>query len=110
MSQNPIVTESDIPVRTYIKNFLPLFKGHVLHVINQKDPHWWQARREGEDDSQLPGLIPSASFQQQRESLKHTVAAQDADDRSVCRSMTLPLCSRHVLDQACGCTQHLGGG
>ena len=56
-------------------------QGHVLHVINQKDPHWWQARREGEDDSQLPGLIPSASFQQQRESLKHTVAAQDTDDR-----------------------------
>ena len=55
----------------------------MLHVINQKDPHWWQARREGEDDSQLPGLIPSASFQQQRESLKHTVAAQDADDRLV---------------------------
>lgn len=53
----------------------------MLHVINQKDPHWWQARREGEDDSQLPGLIPSASFQQQRESLKHTVAAQDAGDK-----------------------------
>ena len=65
----------------YFDIYLRSFQGHVLHVINQKDPHWWQARREGEDDSQLPGLIPSASFQQQRESLKHTVAAQDTDDR-----------------------------
>jgi MAGUK p55 subfamily protein 5 len=56
-------------------------KGEVMHVINQKDPHWWQARREGEDDSQLPGLIPSASFQQQREAVKHTIAAQDAEDK-----------------------------
>lgn len=49
-------------------------KGDILHVINQKDPHWWQARREGEDDQQLPGLIPSASFQQQREAVKQTIA------------------------------------
>ena len=52
-------------------------------MINQKDPHWWQARREGEDDQQLPGLIPSASFQQQREAVKQTIAQdsirQDAD-------------------------------
>ncbi len=52
---------------------ISFFKGDVLHVINQRDPHWWQARREGEDDSQLPGLIPSASFQQQREAIKQTI-------------------------------------
>lgn len=48
-------------------------KGDILHVINQKDPNWWQARREGDDDIQLPGLIPSAAFQQQREAVKHTI-------------------------------------
>ncbi len=53
---------------------ISFFKGDILHVLNQRDPHWWQARREGEDDSQLPGLIPSASFQQQREAVKHTIA------------------------------------
>ena len=45
-------------------------------MINQRDPHWWQARREGEDDSQLPGLIPSASFQQQREAIKQTITQE----------------------------------
>ena len=53
-------------------------KGDILHVINQKDPNWWQARREGDDDLQLAGLIPSASFQQQREAVKRTIA-QDAE-------------------------------
>ncbi len=59
-------------------------KGEIMHVINQKDPHWWQARREGEDETQLPGLIPSASFQQQREAIKHTIAGgQDSDGGGV---------------------------
>lgn len=53
---------------------LSFVKGDILHVLNQSDPHWWQARRQGEDDSQLPGLIPSASFQQQREAVKQTIA------------------------------------
>ena len=40
-------------------------KGSILHVINQEDPNWWQAYREGEEDQTLAGLIPSKSFQQQ---------------------------------------------
>ena len=40
-------------------------KGDILHVINQADPSWWQAFREGEDDQNLAGLIPSRSFQEQ---------------------------------------------
>ena len=40
-------------------------KGDVIHVINQDDPNWWQAHREGEEDQALAGLIPSKSFQQQ---------------------------------------------
>lgn len=57
-------------------------KGDILHVINQRDPHWWQARRDGEEDQTLAGLIPSAQFQAQREAMKHTIA-QDADKYDV---------------------------
>jgi MAGUK p55 subfamily protein 5 len=53
-------------------------KGDILHVINQRDPHWWQARRDGEEDQTLAGLIPSNSFLAQREAMKHTIA-QDTD-------------------------------
>lgn len=53
-------------------------KGDILHVINQQDPHWWQARRDGEEDQTLAGLIPSSSFLAQREAMKHTIA-QDSD-------------------------------
>jgi len=48
-------------------------KGDILHVINQEDPHWWQAYRDGEDDQALPGLIPSSTFQFQREAMKQTM-------------------------------------
>lgn len=40
-------------------------KGDILHVMNQQDPKWWQAYRDGEEDQSLAGLIPSKLFQQQ---------------------------------------------
>lgn len=49
-------------------------KGDVLHVISRDDPNWWQAYREGEEDQTLAGLIPSQSFQHQRESMKLAIA------------------------------------
>eukprot|EP00058_Branchiostoma_floridae_P024766 XP_002610256.1 hypothetical protein BRAFLDRAFT_60486 [Branchiostoma floridae] len=48
-------------------------KGDILHIVNQDDPNWWQAFREGEEDQSLAGLVPSRSFQQQRESMKQTL-------------------------------------
>lgn len=48
-------------------------KGDILHIINQDDANWWQAYREGEDDQALAGLIPSKSFQEQREALKQVI-------------------------------------
>ncbi|XP_025406361.1 MAGUK p55 subfamily member 5 isoform X3 [Sipha flava] len=48
-------------------------KGDILHVISQEDANWWQAFREGEEDQTLAGLIPSKSFQHQREALKQTI-------------------------------------
>lgn len=51
-------------------------KGDVLHVICQEDPNWWQAYREGEEDQTLAGLIPSRSFQHQREAMKQTITGE----------------------------------
>jgi len=48
-------------------------KSDILHVISQEDANWWQAFREGEEDQTLAGLIPSKSFQHQREALKQTI-------------------------------------
>ncbi|XP_050307727.1 protein PALS1 [Anthonomus grandis grandis] len=45
-------------------------KGDVLHVISQEDPNWWQAYREGEEDQTLAGLVPSLTFQHQRETMR----------------------------------------
>jgi MAGUK p55 subfamily protein 5 len=51
-------------------------KGDVLHVISREDPNWWQAYREGEEDQTLAGLIPSQSFQHQRESMKIAITGE----------------------------------
>merc|ERR1712083_290772 len=48
-------------------------KGDILHVIDQNDAHWWQAYREGEENT-LAGLIPSPSFHSQRVSMKQSIA------------------------------------
>nr|AUG84432.1 Pals1 [Platynereis dumerilii] len=48
-------------------------KRDILHVISQEDANWWQAYREGEDDQALAGLIPSKSFQEQREAMRQTI-------------------------------------
>ena len=45
-----------------------------MHVVNQRDGYWWQARRDGEEDTALPGLIPSAHFLQTREAMKNSLA------------------------------------
>lgn len=63
-----------IPCRELGLSFL---KGEILHVIDQSDPHWWQAYREGEDDHSLAGLIPSHMFHTQRESLRQQVVYKD---------------------------------
>merc|ERR1712212_603026 len=48
-------------------------KGDILHIMSQNDPNWWQAYRDGEEDQSLAGLIPSKTFQQQREAMRQTV-------------------------------------
>ncbi|KAM9354445.1 MAGUK p55 subfamily member 5b [Pholidichthys leucotaenia] len=58
-------------------------KGDILHVISQDDPNWWQAYRDGDEDNQpLAGLIPSKSFQQQRETLKKTLTDRSREPQA----------------------------
>jgi len=57
-------------------------KGDILHVIDQSDPNWWQAYREGECDQSLAGLIPSITFQMQRETLKQSLLSDTTNNNN----------------------------
>jgi len=61
-------------------------KGDILHVINQEDANWWQAYREG-DENTLAGLIPSPSFHSQRVAMKQSIADEvNLDNRHSTRN------------------------
>merc|ERR1740128_630358 len=61
-------------------------KGDILHVINQEDANWWQAYREGEENT-LAGLIPSPSFHSQRVQIKQSIADEvNLDSKSQSRA------------------------
>lgn len=49
-------------------------RGDILHVISRDDANWWQAYKDGNDNQSLAGLIPSQSFQHQREAIKQSIA------------------------------------
>lgn len=42
---------------------LPFKRRHILEVVSQDDPTWWQAKRVG-DTNLRAGLIPSKQFQE----------------------------------------------
>lgn len=69
-------------------------KGDVLHVISRDDPNWWQAYREGEEDQTLAGLIPSQSFQHQRESIKLSMAGDLGKSHNSNKGGATLLCAR----------------
>ncbi|CAG0912551.1 unnamed protein product, partial [Notodromas monacha] len=69
-------------------------KGDILHVLSQEDPNWWQAYREGEEDQSLAGLIPSKSFQEQQETLKHA-QFEDGNNRKSKKGTTLLCAKKH---------------
>ncbi|XP_064601586.1 protein PALS1-like [Liolophura sinensis] len=72
-----------IPCRELGISFM---KGDVLHVINQEDCNWWQAYREGEEEQHtLAGLIPSRTFQEQREAMRQTVVGDSRENEKKAR-------------------------
>lgn len=46
-------------------------KRDILTIIDQSDPKWWQAHREGDSECRLAGLIPSIDFLKQREKVSN---------------------------------------
>lgn len=50
---------------------LPFKRRHVLEVVSQDDPTWWQAKRVG-DTNLRAGLIPSKQFQERRLTYRRT--------------------------------------
>nr|CAD7594114.1 unnamed protein product [Timema genevievae] len=68
-------------------------KGDILHIISQDDPNWWQAFREGEEDQSLAGLIPSRTFQHQREVMKQTITGEKTTKEKSKKAGTL-LCAK----------------
>lgn len=63
----------DDPYLPCVEAGLPFNKGNILHVVNQDDPNWWQARKVVDDKVSkslysLPraGLIPGKNLQERR--------------------------------------------
>ncbi|KFU86998.1 MAGUK p55 subfamily member 3, partial [Chaetura pelagica] len=50
---------------------LPFKRRHILEVVSQDDPTWWQAKRVG-DTNLRAGLIPSKQFQERRLTYRRT--------------------------------------
>ncbi|XP_071584609.1 MAGUK p55 subfamily member 3 isoform X3 [Heliangelus exortis] len=51
---------------------LPFKRRHILEVVSQDDPTWWQAKRVG-DTNLRAGLIPSKQFQERRLTYRKTI-------------------------------------
>lgn len=68
-----------IPCRELGISFL---KGDILHATQLTDPNWWQAHREGEEEHHmLAGLIPSRSFQEQRETVRQQLNTESKENK-----------------------------
>ncbi|KAL1240362.1 Protein PALS1 [Trichinella pseudospiralis] len=71
-------------------------KGDILHVISTQDPNWWQAYREGEDSAQtLAGLIPSVSFQIERENYIRELTTDSGKDSCTKHRASLLFCAKY---------------
>ncbi|KRY33868.1 MAGUK p55 subfamily member 5 [Trichinella spiralis] len=71
-------------------------KGDILHVISTQDPNWWQAYREGEDSAQtLAGLIPSVSFQIERENYIRELTTDSGKDNCAKHRAGLLFCAKY---------------
>lgn len=74
---------------------LPFKRRHVLEVVSQDDPTWWQAKRVG-DTNLRAGLIPSKQFQERRLTYRRTTGTLQNS-----RTPKKPLCKSVVFFQCC---------
>ncbi|NWI78439.1 MPP3 protein, partial [Dryoscopus gambensis] len=82
---------------------LPFKRRHVLEVVSQDDPTWWQAKRVG-DTNLRAGLIPSKQFQERRLTYRRTTGTlQNA------RTVKKPLSATGEDLEDCDCEGYFNG-
>ncbi|XP_063156937.1 MAGUK p55 subfamily member 3 [Candoia aspera] len=82
---------------------LPFQRRHILEVVSQDDPTWWQAKRVG-DTNLRAGLIPSKQFQERRLIYRRTIGALHNS-----RSVTKPLYDQSSEKEDCDCEGYFNG-
>ncbi|XP_068023095.1 MAGUK p55 subfamily member 3 isoform X5 [Melanerpes formicivorus] len=82
---------------------LPFKRRHVLEVVSQDDPTWWQAKRVG-DTNLRAGLIPSKQFQERRLTYRRTVGTLPQP-----RTVTKPLYDQSSDKEDCDCEGYFNG-
>ncbi|KAM3821427.1 MAGUK p55 subfamily member 3 [Vipera latastei] len=82
---------------------LPFQRRHILEVVSQDDPTWWQAKRVG-DTNLRAGLIPSKQFQERRLMYRRTIGALHNS-----RSVTKPYYDQSSEKEDCDCEGYFNG-
>ncbi|XP_054850674.1 MAGUK p55 subfamily member 3 [Eublepharis macularius] len=82
---------------------LPFQRRHILEVVSQDDPTWWQAKRVG-DTNLRAGLIPSKQFQERRLIYRRAIGMLHNT-----RSATKPLYDQSSEKEDCDCEGYFNG-
>ncbi|XP_014814606.1 PREDICTED: MAGUK p55 subfamily member 3 isoform X3 [Calidris pugnax] len=82
---------------------LPFKRRHVLEVVSQDDPTWWQAKRVG-DTNLRAGLIPSKQFQERRLTYRRTIGTLQNP-----RTVKKPLYDQSSDKEDCDCEGYFNG-
>ncbi|XP_042643274.1 MAGUK p55 subfamily member 3 isoform X4 [Tyto alba] len=82
---------------------LPFKRRHVLEVVSQDDPTWWQAKRVG-DTNLRAGLIPSKQFQERRLTYRRTIGTLQNP-----RTVKRPLYDQSSDKEDCDCEGYFNG-
>ncbi|XP_036612232.1 MAGUK p55 subfamily member 3 isoform X2 [Trichosurus vulpecula] len=82
---------------------LPFQRRHILEVVSQDDPTWWQAKRVG-DTNLRAGLIPSKQFQERRLTYRRAMGTLQSP-----RSIKKPLYDQSCDKENCDCEGYING-
>ncbi|XP_075767400.1 MAGUK p55 subfamily member 3 isoform X2 [Pelodiscus sinensis] len=82
---------------------LPFQKRHILEVVSQDDPTWWQAKRVG-DTNLRAGLIPSEQFQERRLNYRRTIGTLQNS-----KTVKKPLYDQSSEKADCDCEGYFNG-
>ncbi|XP_074834830.1 MAGUK p55 subfamily member 3 isoform X4 [Carettochelys insculpta] len=82
---------------------LPFKRRHILEVVSQDDPTWWQAKRVG-DTNLRAGLIPSKQFQERRLNYRRTIGTLQNS-----KTVKKPLYDQSSEKEDCDCEGYFNG-